>query len=273
MKRITREEMYDLDYTKNPYLELCVTLDKLAEKQDKNIIYAEIPFIEDVFFKIKRPGKYIFYAETREEALEINKKVKEVLAEANKNQKKFANKKGEKRKKLYLKTKIIQGGEDVKLSIKPSYTVETYKKEQAVEILENGIKALKESISLYTSMYKKEPTKENPSTISVAGRWAIDDLKEEVKWYRKLIIKIENMQDVTKIKIAWKSGNLWRLTYWSSEENRRKQMAFGDVIIFWGVPETNISMQSMQKKRTDTRNKSAGYIDTHPGGYFIVNKA
>lgn len=28
-----------------------------------------------------------------------------------------------------------------------------------------------------------------------------------------------------------------------------------------------------KKRAIQLRDKSAGYIDTHPGGYFIVNKA
>lgn len=268
MNRITKKELYDLDYTKNPYLELCVTLDKLAEKQAENIIYAEIPFIEDVFLKIKRPGKYVFNAETKKEALALNKKVKEVLAEANKSQKKMANKKVEKRKKLYLKTKIIQGGEDVKLSVKPAYRVKKYTKNKAMDVLEADIIILKSKIQEYKNKYKKEQNK-----IEYTGKLAIENLEEEIEWYKNLLKKIQKMIEDTKIKIARQTGNLWRLTYWAAEQGRRKQVAFGDVVIFWGDPRTNVAKQSRQKMRTDTRFKSKNYIDAHPSGYFVISKA
>lgn len=268
MDKIEKKFMKSLDYTKNPYLELCIKLDELAEKQHENAIFTEMPFIQEFFFKIRRPGKYVFNAETKVEALALNKKVKEVLAEANKSQKKMANKKGEKRKKLYLKTKIINGGGDVKLSVKPAYRVKRYKKNEVINLFKKHITELKMQSSKIQSS-KEKYVKEKESTKDLE----VEELEEEIKWYKKTIEKIKAMPEDTKIKIARQTGNLWRLTYWDAEQGRRKQVAFGDVIIFWGVPETNISMQSMQKKRTDTRNKSAGYIDTHPGGYFIVSKA
>lgn len=268
MKRITREEMYDLNYTKNPYLELCVELDKLAKKQPKNLIFEELPFIEKLFLKIKRPGKYVFNAETKKEALALNKKVKEVLAEANKSQKKMANKKVEKRKKLYLKTKIIQGGENVKLSVKPAYRVKKYTKNKAMDVLEADIIILKSKIQEYKNKYKKEQNK-----IEYTGKLAIENLEEEIEWYKNLLKKIQKMPEDTKIKIARQTGNLWRLTYWAAEQGRRKQVAFGDVVIFWGDPKTNVAKQSRQKNRVDTRSNAKEYLGTHPSGYFVVSKA
>lgn len=268
MDKIEKKFMKSLDYTKNPYLELCIKLDELAEKQHENAIFTEMPFIQEFFLKIRRPGKYVFNAETKVEALALNKKVKEVLAEANKSQKKMANKKGEKRKKLYLKTKIINGGGDVKLSVKPAYRVKRYKKNEVINLFKKHITELKMQSSKIQSS-KEKYVKEKESTKDLE----VEELEEEIKWYKKTIEKIKAMPEDTKIKIARQTGNLWRLTYWDAEQGRRKQVAFGDVVIFWGVPETNVTMQSRQKARTDTRFANKGYIDTHPGRYFVVSKA
>lgn len=261
--RLEKKEVNELIKSKNKinnYFSLCLELQAIANA-NKNIIYKEPPYIlgkknkyGDKQLTVLRPGKYIYNFNTKAEALEFKAKIEKILNKLNK-------KTEEKQKKLYLKIKTIDGGGQVKLSRTAAYnTTKT-----TVQKLEDKTKAEKKELQANIAYLKDlAQDTENAKTLANIG-YELDKAREILADQERLLKALKNLDPNTKLSVSAQGATLWRLTYWDNLEEKRKQIAFGDIVIFYGcvtlgINYTSISNASRQKQRTDTREKDPNLI-------------
>ena len=261
--RLEKKEVNELIKSKNKinnYFSLCLELQAIANA-NKNIIYKEPPYIlgkknkyGDKQLTVLRPGKYIYNFNTKAEALEFKAKIEKILNKLNK-------KTEEKQKKLYLEIKTIDGGGQVKLSRTAAYnTTKT-----TVQKLEDKTKAEKKELQANIAYLKDlAQDTENAKTLANIG-YELDKAREILADQERLLKALKNLDPNTKLSVSAQGATLWRLTYWDNLEEKRKQIAFGDIVIFYGcvtlgINYTSISNASRQKQRTDTREKDPNLI-------------
>lgn len=250
----TNEKLDELAevYKDNPFLMFCVQLHNWAMDHDDKLLYHEDPYIlKDAsipimpelpirpVLKIKRPGKYAFSVDSESKAKTLQKEAIAVLKANNK------DKKG-KPGKLKLNLKVLPAFRSVKLSIAPAFSVKHCTTDVFLDYFEDKIFDIQEQIEHYE---KDSPDNEN----------IIKELKEEEKALNKQINEWYEMfkkRGIEKLTVAYKGGNQFRFTYYNPLEEKRCQVGFGDVIIFYGSPEPTLSIKEPSKKRTDTRDNS-----------------
>lgn len=262
--RLEEKEVNELIKSKNKinnYFSLCLELQAIANA-NKNIIYKEPPYIlgkknkyGDKQLTVLRPGKYIYNFNTKAEALEFKAKIEKILNKLNK-------KTEEKQKKLYLKIKTIDGGGQVKLSRTAAYnTTKT-----TVQKLEDKTKAEKKELQANIAYLEDlAETTENAKTLSNIG-YELDKAREILADQERLLKALEKLDPDTKLSVSVEGATLWRLTYWDNEQEKRKQIAFGDIVIFYGcvslvgINYTTVIGAGRQKQRTDRRETDPNLI-------------
>lgn len=262
--RLEEKEVNELIKSKNKinnYFSLCLELQAIANA-NKNIIYKEPPYIlgkknkyGDKQLTVLRPGKYIYNFNTKAEALEFKAKIEKILNKLNK-------KTEEKQKKLYLKIKTIDGGGQVKLSRTAAYnTTKT-----TVQKLEDKTKAEKKELQANIAYLKDlAQDTENAKTLANIG-YELDKAREILADQERLLKALKNLDPNTKLSVSVEGATLWRLTYWDNEQEKRKQIAFGDIVIFYGcvslvgINYTTVIGAGRQKQRTDRRETDPNLI-------------
>lgn len=262
--RLEKKEVNELIKSKNKinnYFSLCLELQAIANA-NKNIIYKEPPYIlgkknkyGDKQLTVLRPGKYIYNFNTKAEALEFKAKIEKILNKLNK-------KTEEKQKKLYLKIKTIDGGGQVKLSRTAAYnTTKT-----TVQKLEDKTKAEKKELQANIAYLEDlAQDTENAKTLSNIG-YELDKAREILADQERLLKALEKLDPDTKLSVSVEGATLWRLTYWDNEQEKRKQIAFGDIVIFYGcvslvgINYTTVIGAGRQKQRTDRRETDPNLI-------------
>lgn len=262
--RLEEKEVNELIKSKNKinnYFSLCLELQAIANA-NKNIIYKEPPYIlgkknkyGDKQLTVLRPGKYIYNFNTKAEALEFKAKIEKILNKLNK-------KTEEKQKKLYLKIKTIDGGGQVKLSRTAAYnTTKT-----TVQKLEDKTKAEKKELQANIAYLEDlAQDTENAKTLSNIG-YELDKAREILADQERLLKALEKLDPDTKLSVSVEGATLWRLTYWDNEQEKRKQIAFGDIVIFYGcvslvgINYTTVIGAGRQKQRTDRRETDPNLI-------------
>ena len=262
--RLEEKEVNELIKSKNKinnYFSLCLELQAIANA-NKNIIYKEPPYIlgkknkyGDKQLTVLRPGKYIYNFNTKAEALEFKAKIEKILNKLNK-------KTEEKQKKLYLKIKTIDGGGQVKLSRTAAYnTTKT-----TVQKLEDKTKAEKKELQANIAYLEDlAQDTENAKTLSNIG-YELDKAREILADQERLLKALKKLDPDTKLSVSVEGATLWRLTYWDNEQEKRKQIAFGDIVIFYGcvslvgINYTTVIGAGRQKQRTDRRETDPNLI-------------
>lgn len=262
--RLEEKEVNELIKSKNKinnYFSLCLELQAIANA-NKNIIYKEPPYIlgkknkyGDKQLTVLRPGKYIYNFNTKAEALEFKAKIEKILNKLNK-------KTEEKQKKLYLKIKTIDGGGQVKLSRTAAYnTTKT-----TVQKLEDKTKAEKKELQANIAYLENlAQDTENAKTLANIG-YELDKAREILADQERLLKALEKLDPDTKLSVSVEGATLWRLTYWDNEQEKRKQIAFGDIVIFYGcvslvgINYTTVIGAGRQKQRTDRRETDPNLI-------------
>lgn len=262
--RLEEKEVNELIKSKNKinnYFSLCLELQAIANA-NKNIIYKEPPYIfgkknkyGDKQLTVLRPGKYIYNFNTKAEALEFKAKIEKILNKLNK-------KTEEKQKKLYLKIKTIDGGGQVKLSRTAAYnTTKT-----TVQKLEDKTKTEKKELQANIAYLEDlAENTENAKTLSNIG-YELDKAREILADQKRLLKALEKLDPDTKLSVSVEGATLWRLTYWDNEQEKRKQIAFGDIVIFYGcvslvgINYTTVIGAGRQKQRTDRRETDPNLI-------------
>lgn len=266
MHRLEEEAVNKLIENKNKkinrYFTLCLKLQAIANK-NKNNIFAEYPYIlakktmsGEEQLTILRPGKYIYNFNTKAEALEFKSQIENLLNTLNKKDPE------EKQKKLYLKIKVIDGGGQVKLSRTAAYnTTKT-----TVQKLEDKTKAEKKELQANIAYLEDlAETTENAKTLSNIG-YELDKAREILADQERLLKALKNLDPNTKLSVSAQGATLWRLTYWDNLEEKRKQIAFGDIVIFYGcvslvgINYTTVIGAGRQKQRTDRRETDPNLI-------------
>lgn len=261
--RLEEKEVNELIKSKNKinnYFSLCLELQAIANA-NKNIIYKEPPYIlgkknkyGDKQLTVLRPGKYIYNFNTKAEALEFKAKIEKILNKLNK-------KTEEKQKKLYLKIKTIDGGGQVKLRKTDAYNTTKTTVQKLADKTKTEKKELQANIAYLEDLAQDT---ENAKTLANIG-YELDKAREILADQERLLKALKNLDPNTKLSVSAQGATLWRLTYWDNLEEKRKQIAFGDIVIFYGcvtlgINYTSISNASRQKQRTDTREKDPNLI-------------
>lgn len=261
--RLEEKEVNELIKSKNKinnYFSLCLELQAIANA-NKNIIYKEPPYIlgkknkyGDKQLTVLRPGKYIYNFNTKAEALEFKAKIEKILNKLNK-------KTEEKQKKLYLKIKTIDGGGQVKLRKTAAYNTTKTTVQKLADKTKTEKKELQANIAYLEDLAQDT---ENAKTLANIG-YELDKAREILADQERLLKALKNLDPNTKLSVSAQGATLWRLTYWDNLEEKRKQIAFGDIVIFYGcvtlgINYTSISNASRQKQRTDTREKDPNLI-------------
>ncbi|MDU5087268.1 MAG: hypothetical protein E6235_09685 [Anaerococcus vaginalis] len=261
--RLEEKEVNELIKSKNKinnYFSLCLELQAIANA-NKNIIYKEPPYIlgkknkyGDKQLTVLRPGKYIYNFNTKAEALEFKAKTEKILNKLNK-------KTEEKQKKLYLKIKTIDGGGQVKLRKTAAYNTTKTTVQKLADKTKTEKKELQANIAYLEDLAQDT---ENAKTLANIG-YELDKAREILADQERLLKALKNLDPNTKLSVSAQGATLWRLTYWDNLEEKRKQIAFGDIVIFYGcvtlgINYTSISNASRQKQRTDTREKDPNLI-------------
>lgn len=261
--RLEEKEVNELIKSKNKinnYFSLCLELQATANA-NKNIIYKEPPYIlgkknkyGDKQLTVLRPGKYIYNFNTKAEALEFKAKIEKILNKLNK-------KTEEKQKKLYLKIKTIDGGGQVKLRKTDAYNTTKTTVQKLADKTKTEKKELQANIAYLEDLAQDT---ENAKTLANIG-YELDKAREILADQERLLKALKNLDPNTKLSVSAQGATLWRLTYWDNLEEKRKQIAFGDIVIFYGcvtlgINYTSISNASRQKQRTDTREKDPNLI-------------
>ena len=262
--RLEEKEVNELIKSKNKinnYFSLCLELQAIANA-NKNIIYKEPPYIlgkknkyGDKQLTVLRPGKYIYNFNTKAEALEFKAKIEKILNKLNKNTK-------EKQKKLYLKIKVIDGGGQVKLRTTAAYNTTKITAQKLLDKTKAEKKELQANIAYLEDLAE---TTENAKTLSNVG-YELDKAREILADQERLLKALEKLDPDTKLSVSVEGATLWRLTYWDNEQEKRKQIAFGDIVIFYGcvslvgINYTTVIGAGRQKQRTDRRETDPNLI-------------
>lgn len=262
--RLEEKEVNELIKSKNKinnYFSLCLELQAIANA-NKNIIYKEPPYIlgkknkyGDKQLTVLRPGKYIYNFNTKAEALEFKAKIEKILNKLNK-------KTEEKQKKLYLKIKTIDGGGQVKLRKTAAYNTTKTTVQKLADKTKTEKKELQANIAYLEDLAQDT---ENAKTLANIG-YELDKAREILADQERLLKALEKLDPDTKLSVSVEGATLWRLTYWDNLEEKRKQIAFGDIVIFYGcvslvgINYTTVIGAGKQKKRTDTRQADPNLI-------------
>lgn len=262
--RLEEKEVNELIKSKNKinnYFSLCLELQAIANA-NKNIIYKEPPYIlgkknkyGDKQLTVLRPGKYIYNFNTKAEALEFKAKIEKILNKLNK-------KTEEKQKELYLKIKVIDGGGQVKLRTTAAYNTTKITAQKLLDKTKAEKKELQANIAYLEDLAE---TTENAKTLSNIG-YELDKAREILADQERLLKALEKLDPDTKLSVSVEGATLWRLTYWDNEQEKRKQIAFGDIVIFYGcvslvgINYTTVIGAGRQKQRTDRRETDPNLI-------------
>lgn len=263
--RLEEKEVNELIKSKNKinnYFSLCLELQAIANA-NKNIIYKEPPYIlgkktkyGDKQLTILRPGKYIYNFNTKQQALEFKAKIENLLNTLNKKNVE------EKQKELYLKIKVIDGGGQVKLRTTAAYNTTKITAQKLLDKTKAEKKELQANIAYLEDLAE---TTENAKTLSNIG-YELDKAREILADQERLLKALEKLDPDTKLSVSVEGATLWRLTYWDNEQEKRKQIAFGDIVIFYGcvslvgINYTTVIGAGRQKQRTDRRETDPNLI-------------
>lgn len=265
MHRLEEEAVNKLIENKNKkinrYFTLCLELQAIANK-NKNNIFAEYPYIlakktmsGEEQLTILRPGKYIYNFNTKQQALEFKAKIENLLNTLNKKNVE------EKQKELYLKIKVIDGGGQVKLRTTAAYNTTKITAQKLLDTTKATIKELQIDILDLKNLLE---TTENAKT-QAACQYELEKAREKLQDQERLLKVLENLNPDTILSKSVEGATLWRLNFWDNVAERRKQIAFGDIVIFYGCVDmgknyTTVIGAGKQKKRTDTRQADPNLI-------------
>lgn len=262
--RLEEKEINELIENKNKeinrYFTLCLKLQEIANKSENNI-FTEYPYIlareeyEGTELTILRPGKYVYAFNTKEQALEFKEKIQAILNTLNKKNVE------EKQKELYLKIKTINGGGQVKLKTTAAYNTTKTTAQKLLNTTNANINKIKTDILDFEKMKKNT---ENPKFLAFYD-FKLEQNNRNLLQLQEILDALKKLDPNTILSKSQEGATLWRLTYWDNDQERRKQMAFGDIVIFYGCVNmgknyTTVIPAATQKKRTDTRKADPNLI-------------
>lgn len=230
------------DFKDNSFLVFCVELHQWAMKNKKDLIYYEEPYIlkaeapsildssTETRLTIKRPGKYAFSVESEKAAEKLHAKASSILSANIKKVKGIS--------RIKLNCKVLPTSSTVKLSIGPAYSVSHPSAKDILKVFEEKLLKLYESVENTENLDKKKLLKAD-----------CEELENQIKEWKTIIYN----HNTKKLTLASRCGNQFRFSYYNEVEEKRCQVGFGDVIIFYGSPKPTLSGKEPSKKRTDTR--------------------
>lgn len=242
------EELQEL-CSNNPFMTYCTGLHFWAMEHKEDLLYYEEPYILESnmpigpgvsqAIKIKRPGKYAFSVDSESKAKKLQSEALEVLRVNNKKVKSGTG-------KMSLNSKVLPASGVVKLSVKPAY------------------KVVKEPIGFVKDVFEEELSRMKQRIENTSSKNYAMELEEELlaiyKKQKKVSARIEKNRLET-VRVATRCGEQYRFSYYDPFEEKRKQVGFGDVIIFYNDPNKPFfSFSEASKKRTDTRENSPGFL-------------
>lgn len=240
------EELKELHST-NKFMVYCAELHLWAMDNEKALIYQEEPYIlkssaliepgvdKKPAITIKRLGKYAFSVDSEETAKELYKQASNILNSNN----------GDKGR-LTLNGKVLPASGTVKLSISPAYRVS------------------KENVDYVLKVFKSELSEIEETLKSIDDKEYSKDLQEQHEAIEKKIKDFLSMAEKNKIKsisLATRNGLQYRFNYYDTIKEKRQQVGFGDLIIFYNSTNKPVlGFKEGSKKRTDTRENDPGLI-------------
>lgn len=253
----TKEALEELAevYKDNPFLMFCVDLHNWAMKKKKDLIYYEDPYIlKDSRtpimrqlpirprLDIKRPGKYAFSVKSEKAAKKLQT---EAIAILKANNKAIDKKKKISSNNISLNSKVLPAYHTVKLSVGPAYSVGHPSVVNVMKVFYKRLSDIQEEIKNTDDVDLKDVLNDS-----------YRELDEQIKEWESIFEK----RSIKKLTLASRCGNQFRFSYYNPVEEKRCQVGFGDVIVFYGSPEPTLSTREPSKKRTDTRDSDPNLL-------------
>lgn len=233
-------------YSDNSFMTYCAELHFWAMEHKEDLIEYEEPYILKAFvgleeseaINIKRSGKYAFSVDSESKAKKLQKEALKILKA---NNKKAKSGKG----KLRLNIKVLPASNTVKLSVRPAYSVRHPSVEIVMKVFYKRLLDMQEDIKNTDSADSKNLLKDS-----------YRELDKQIKEWESIFKE----RSVEKLTVARRCGDQYRFSYYNTVEEKRCQVGFGDVIIFYGSPKPTLSTREPSKKRTDTRDNDPNLL-------------